>query len=106
MKKDEKQEGDVSDGAFSYGEMIVKELGNPKRAKTLHALNHRILRCEKLIRENKEKLTPKCYELLEDYKKDVLIQENVLITEAENDGVEKHKTPTTSIFKAKDGAVR
>ena len=68
MKKDEKQEGDVSDGAFSYGAMIVKELGNPKRAKTLHALNHRILRCEKLIREHSEKLTPKCYELIEDYK--------------------------------------
>ena len=79
MKKDEKQEGDVSDGAFSYGAMIVKELGNPKRAKTLHALNHRILRCEKLIREHSEKLTPKCYELIEDYKKEVLIQENVLI---------------------------
>jgi hypothetical protein len=93
MKKDEKQEGDVSDGAFSYGAMIVKELGNPKRAKTLHALNHRILRCEKLIREHSEKLTPKCYELIEDYKKEVLIQENVLITEVKVMGLKQIKLP-------------
>lgn len=51
------------------GEQIVKQLGNPKRAKTLHALNKRIEICEKLIRENKDELTPIDYEVIEEYKK-------------------------------------
>ena len=63
------------------GEQIVKQLGNPKRAKTLHALNKRIEICEKLIRENKDELTPIDYEVIEEYKKEVSIQENYLTTE-------------------------
>jgi nucleoside-triphosphatase THEP1 len=63
------------------GEEIVKQLGNPKRAKTLFALNKRIEICEKLIRDNKEELTPKDYEVIEEYKKEVAIQENYLTTE-------------------------
>ena len=63
------------------GDEIVKQLGNPKRAKTLHALNKRIEICEKLIRDNKNELTPLDYEVIEDYKKEVAIQENYLTTE-------------------------
>ena len=63
------------------GEAIVKQLGNPKRAKTLFALNKRIEICEKLIRDNADKLTAADYEVIEDYKKLVLIQENALTTE-------------------------
>ena len=75
MIKENNEEG------LTIGEQIVKQLGNPKRAKTLHALNKRIEICEKLIRDWEGKLTAKDFDVIEAYKKEVAIQENSLTTE-------------------------
>lgn len=75
------------------GAKIVKQLGNPKRAKTLFALNKRIEICEKLIKENKNELTAKDFEVIEEYKKAVLLQENALITEVKVMGLKQIKLP-------------
>jgi DNA-binding transcriptional ArsR family regulator len=75
------------------GEAIVKQLGNPKRAKTLYALNKRIEICEKLIRDNADKLTAADYEVIEEYKKLVLIQENALTTEVKVMGLKEIRLP-------------
>lgn len=78
---------------FSIGEEIVKQLGNPKRAKTLFALNKRIEICEKLIRDNEGKLTAKDFDVIDEYKKNVAIQENALITEVKVMGLKNIKLP-------------
>ena len=82
-----------NEGELSIGEQIVKQLGNPKRAKTLHALNKRIEICEKLIRDNEGKLTAKDFETIEEYKKGVAIQENALITEVKVMGLKEIRLP-------------
>ena len=81
------------------GDEIVKQLGNPKRAKTLHALNKRIEICEKLIRDNKNELTPLDYEVIEDYKKEVAIQENYLTTEVKVMQLKNIKMPPKQFAK-------
>ena len=84
------------------GSKIVKQLGTPKRAKTLFALNKRIEICEKLIRENKAQLTPKDYEIINEYKQAVALQENALITEVKMMGLKNIKLPPKVFVKEKN----
>ncbi len=84
------------------GSKIVKQLGTPKRAKTLFALNKRIEICEKLIRENKTQLTPKDYEIINEYKQAVALQENALITEVKMMGLKNIKLPPKVFVKEKN----
>jgi hypothetical protein len=81
------------------GAKIVKQLGTPKRAKTLFALNKRIEICEKLIRDYEGELTPQDFELINDYKQQVLLQENALTTEAKMMGLKNIKLPPKEMVK-------